>query len=542
MIKILFIVEKNIVQGNGYFGSSNDLLLIFEGLKQGKEVYVITPEEFFQTQKNKINLEISAFKLEKIDLLKVKKLYEESLYIEAINSLCALPASPDLKLKKSSKILFSNAKNVKINLKEVLVFNRTEPVSLNDRFYDCLIKLKNSGVFITPNPELTKILGDKKSVYGVHHNKSISGINLASELSKEEINQGKNKISFDSLIIKISTERLSTKEIIEFYKSLKKSHSKDIFKDKKFINEFEIFYEGAKEYVKFHEKLNRDSVVKPASYFGGTGVVVAKEIKLDISKAIENICKMFEAIRKDCQKGGYENQAFLPEIIIQKRATEAHLGDLRIMICAGKLQGIIVRVNPSFKKTGASNMHHGGHPETLFGKYSVSKNGIDKMILDMKKSGLADQSLEIKKAKALYGLLESIEVIKKIKSFKQYAIIGADALLTKTKDGSYRYGINEINLTSPMGQTQLMAIKVGVKNSNFAEKILIEKGILKANQIKKYQVLSDHCKNFDDKKAKKLRSLLLQNQELAAKMKQDAVKMLMQNNPATQTLEALCRK
>ncbi len=544
--KILFIIEKEVISGNAYFGSSNDLLLIVEALKKGIEVYVITPEEFFISQNNKINFEISAYKLEEIDLKKVEKLYEECLYREVINALTALPASPDLELKKSSKILFSNSKNIKINLKEVAIFNRTEPVSLDDRFYDCLINLKNSGVFITPNPELTKILGDKKSVYSIHHNAEVEGINLARDLAKEDIAQGKNKISFDSLVIKISNEKLTAPEVLEFYRkieaSLEKGVTEVIFSTQKFQEEFKIFSDGAKKYVKFHEELNKDSVAKPASYFGGCGVVPAKEIEVDILKAMKNICKVFEGIREDCEKGGYENRAVLPSIIIQKRATHAHLGDLRIVICAGELQGIIVRVNPSFEKSAANNMHHGGHPETLFGKYSIDKKGAHEMIFDMKKSGLSEESEEIKKVGALYGLLETIEIIKKIEPLKRYAIIGADALLTKQIDGSYRYGINELNLTSPMGQTQILAIKIGVKNSDFAMNILIEKNYLKVGQIKEYQVLSDYCKTLSDDKAKELRNILLENQELEVRIKKDIAEMIIKNNPATKTIEALCQK
>jgi hypothetical protein len=525
--KILFIVEQNLVDGRLYFGASNDLLLIFEALRMGLEIYLTTPQNISQ----KTNLDnFLALKLsENLDPKKVIAEIKNAWVQQVTNCLLALPTEAEAGEKARSKILFLDAKTQLISLKEILIFNRAEPISLTDKFYDILIDWQKNGIKICPDPYLNKILGDKLAIDAIHNNRQIAGINL---LEGIKFADQENQISFESEIISISKNNLQASEIAQFYdliiaKNFEKAQ--EIFSD-----EYQIFMQAARKYLAFHQQLNNDSIIKPASYFGGTGVVVAKNKTLNLNQAIENICQSFLAIKQDFQENNHPNLAFLPAIIVQKRATEAHLGDLRIMFCGQNLQGIFVRVNPNFEKSNANNLHFGGHPESLFKHYTINKNGVDLIIDDIKKSGLDDKNITIKKAQALYDLLKIIDFLKQIKILKQYPIIGIDALLTCGQNGEYKYAINEINLTSPMGQTQLLLLQMAVKFSDLATRILQENSF--EINLDKYQILADYFQNKDSEITSNAKNILLQNQDLQGLIAQEAEKLLT-DNFATQTLK-----
>lgn len=532
--KILFIVEKNLLEGKFYLGSSNDLILIFQALQQGLQVYLSTPKNILaQNQLQKFSaLKLSENLYQGKIIPKFISIADEiktAWHHQVINCLLAKPNDADDAEKSRSKILFLDSKIEAINLNEILIFNRAEPISLSNKFYDTLISWQKKGAKILPNPFLNKILGDKLAIYAIHYNQTIAGLNLLDGINFAD---EKNKISFESKIIWISKNDLTAQKILQFYDLLIAENfakAEEIFKD-----EYQIFMQGAKEYLEFHGKLGNDSIIKPANYFGGTGVVVAQNQILNLNQAIKNITKSFLAVWKDCKNSDHLDLAFLPTIIVQERATLAHLGDLRIVFCGNNFQGIFVRVNPNFEKSNANNLHFGGHPESLFKRYRINKEGIDLMIDDMKKSGLDKKSAEIKKAKALYGLLQNLDFLQQIKILSEYPIIGIDALLTEDKNGDYKYKINEINLTSPMGQTQLLLLQMAVQFSDLAVEILQKNGF--EIRLEKYQILADYFKNQDEKTALLAQKILLQNQHLQDLITKEAGELLV-NNFATKTLK-----
>lgn len=526
---ILFIVEQAIIDGKAYFGSSNDLLLIVQTLKialeNGLEIYLTTPKNILEQNSSK---QFSALKLsENLDQKEIDNQIKTAWHKQVINCLLALPTNASNDEKSRSKILFLDAKTKIINLDEVQIFNRAEPISLTDQFYDILISWQNNGVKILPNPYLNKILGDKLAVDAIHNNRSIAGINL---LAGVNFKDGENKISFESQVISLSKNNLSAVEISQFYDLLIAENfqkAEAIFKD-----EYEIFMQGVAQYLTFHRQLENDSIIKPASYFGGTGVVVHQNQTLNFNQAIQNIVQSFLAIKQDCQNSNHPDLAFLPAIIVQERATEAHLGDLRIVFCGNNLQGIFVRVNRNFEKSKANNLHFGGHVESLFKHYSANIDGVKSMIDDMKSSS----NEEIRKPQALYGLLKILDFLKQIPILKSYPIIGIDALLTLDQDRNYKYGINEINLTSPMGQTQLLLLQMAIKFNHLALEILQKNG-LEIN-LEKYQILADYFKEQEQSIVLDAKEILLQDQHLQGLIAQETEKLLA-NNLARETLEKI---
>ncbi|MFT6259258.1 MAG: hypothetical protein ACJA0S_001246 [Rickettsiales bacterium] len=514
---ILFIVEKTIIDGKSYFGSSNDLLLISSALKMGFEVYVATPTDVVLNHNKTTNFLV--LKLSKnIDAVdeELTKFFAK----EVINCLLALPPKPTQSEKEQSGILFLRSKKTEIDLNKVLIFNRAEPISLNDKFYDLLILWQNLGIKISPNPYLNKILGDKLAINAIHENFPIAGINL---LEGVDFAKGENEISFKTKIIPISKNDLSGDKISEFYDLLiDKNFSKA---NEEFGAEYRVFIQGAEGYLEFHKELENDSILKPADYFGGVGIVVVKNQTLDLGQAISNIAQSFLAIKKDSNGNG---KAFLPSIIIQKRASEAHLGDLRIVFCGGNLQGVFIRINPDFEKSKANNIRFGGHPESLFKHYEISKEGVDLMVADI------SDEVEIRKSQALYGILEIIAFLKQIKVFSQYAIIGADALLSCDKYGNYKYKINEVNITSPMGQVQLLLLQIAIKFSDESLKILNQKGV--EIELKKHQILADFFKEQNADLTLKAKDILLSDQNFQEIIGRE-IRKILKNNIAFETLE-----
>jgi hypothetical protein len=420
---ILFIVEKKLLEGQSYFGSSNDLLLICSALKANLEVYLTTPDKL--EEQNFLAIKLSLPNWQKLNQI-IKEIWKK----EVFNSLKELPANPTDRDKQQSKILFENSNYEKINWQETIVFNRSEPISLNENFYKILTNLQNSSVKIFPNPALNQVLGDKLSVYALHYNQKIGDINLLQDVNFTGL---ENQISFESKIINISSNQLNHRQIEHFYQLLEKQNFDEA--QKLFSKEWIIFEQGVKQYLQFHQHLNNDSIIKPASYFGGVGLIVAQERKLDFKLALKNIVNSFLAIKEDAEKNNCPNLAFLSQIIVQERAKHANLGDLRIVFCGKNLQGIFVRFNPNFEKFKVGNLHFGGYAKNF----------------------------DLEKDLAANDLLDKLNFLSKIKTFQQYPIIGVDALLSQDKNGNYYYGINEINLTSPMGQVQLIILEIAKK-------------------------------------------------------------------------------
>ena len=516
MRQILFIVEKSIVDGKNYLGSSNDLLLICQALRMGSRVYLATPNDIHNCKNHH---QLSVLKLS--DNLNWQQIDDEIKFAwhqEVVNCLVTLPLSASDEQKLRSKILLLDATTEEIDINAMPVFNRSEPTSLTNQFYDLLITLQKNGAKILPNPHLNKTLGDKLAVYAIHCGQTIGGIDLLAGVSFQN---EENKISFESEIISISNNNLSASEIAQFYDLIWTENfttAKNLF-----ANEYQIFIEGAQKYLIFHEQLKNDSIIKPANYFGGSGVVVVKNKTLDLNQATKNIVQSFFSIKRDCQRNNSGNLAFLSKIIVQERATEACLGDLRIVMCGKNLQGIFVRVNRNFSHSNASNLHFGGHPESLFKHYEINKDGVDRMIGDMVG---CDQG-EIKKTQALYGLLKILDFLQQIKTLHKYPIIGVDALLTKDKNGNYKYGINEINLTSPMGQTQLLILQMAIKFSDLATEIL-RKNNFKID-LKKHQILADYFKDGDLTQNILAKNILLQNHHLQNLITLETEKLLANN-------------
>ncbi|MFT6077634.1 MAG: hypothetical protein ACJATU_000844 [Rickettsiales bacterium] len=523
---LLFIVEKNILDGKSYFGSSNDLLLISSALRMNYEVYLTIPEEVFLNHERISDFPVLRL-LKNVDETdeEIRKYWKK----EVVNCLLALGSSPSPH-ESQSKILFVDAKTTNINLNEIVIFNRTEPISLTNKFYDLLISWKNIGIRISPDPYLNQILGDKLSINAVHDNFPIAKIDLLEDINFE---QGENEISFKTKIISLSNNHLNGEEVSEFYDLLIDKNFEKA--EKNFPDEYQIFIQGADKYLEFHRELGNDSILKPTDYFGGTGIVVAKNQNLDLDQAIINISKSFLAIKED---SGNANIAFLPSIIVQERANMAHLGDLRIVFCKGNLQGIFVRFNTEFDKSKASNLHFGGHAKSLFRHYEISNEGVDRMIIDMKLSDPSADNEEIQKAHALYGLIEKINFLKQIKIFKQYSIIGADALLSRDQEGKYEYRINEINLTSPMGQVQLLLLQMAVKFSNLATNILQKNGL--GIEFRKYQILADFFKNQNEELTLKARDILLSDQNFQEIIGEE-IQEILENNFASETLDTITK-
>jgi hypothetical protein len=529
---ILFIVEKNLIDGKSYLGSSNDLLLIYEAVKIGLSVYLITPQEIIDQGSPSKNFpsKLVALKLSiNLDQKKITNIIKTFWQKEVVNCLLTIGSTPSVSDKLASKELLLELKSEEIDLKKTIIFNRADPVSLSDRFYDLLIDLQKNGAQIIPDPYLNKNLGDKLAVFAIHYNLPIAGFNL---LENIDLGGRKNEISFKTKIIQLSHNQLEGHQIAEFYDLL---IAQDFSKVQTlFPDEYEIFIKGAKEYQEFHQELNNDSILKPANYFGGTGVVVADNQELNLNQAINNITKSFLAIKRD---SGDKNIAQLSSIIIQERANMAHLGDLRIVFCSDKLQGIFVRVNPDFEKSKANNLHFGGHAESLFKNYEINKEGVDLMIADIKSQDY-DNDEEIKKAEALYDLLEKIEFLKQIKILKQYPIIGIDALLSCDQNKNYKYAINEINLTSPMGQVQLLLLKTAVKFSELAREVL------KRNDLeiilKKHQILADFFQNQNVQLNTKAKEILLSDQDFQ-KIIGVEIENILQNNFASETLNFIIK-
>ncbi len=557
---ILFIVEPTVLNGTDQFGTSNDLMLISQALRDGYEVYVITPEQLAMQNSTKIE----TLKLAPIDSTKIDLATGLILHQQAINYCLARPVILPEEYRQQGRIFFEGALPATIDTTTMPIFNRSEPISLDEGFYEILMRMKAAGGYIEPDPELTQKFGDKLAVKAIHYDEKIDDLDL---LKKADIQNGQNQISFETGIEDISANKLGSRAISNFYHKLQNNLGQglidllaaekydqvinEIYEGKftsaetksELIVELQSLYQGAQKCLEHHDKFGQDTILKPASYFGGCGV---KRMKGEISvlQIMENFCQIFADIKADCVKrqGENTNLAALPAVIVQKRATEASLGDLRIVIGYGKLQGIFVRVNPKFSQTGAGNISQGGHPESLFKKYSLDKSGVDQMILDMKKSNLDEKSEERKKAAALYGLLEKIDFIKKLEAFKDYPIIGVDALLTQNSNGSYSYGVNEINLTSPAGQTAIMIFEIIYKIDDLAKDILLQAGIIKADDIKTYQILADifASNNDNDPIIAEARQALGNNQEF-----QNQVFSIVQNiiysncNPMKQSLDGL---
>lgn len=519
MHPILFIVEKNLINGESYFGSSNDLLLIFEAIKSGLQVYLTTPHDIALNRQN-----FSSYPALKLSNLNQKKIAQEIKIAwkkQVVNAILALRFEASAEEKQKSKILFENAKIENINLYQINIFNRAEPISLTDEFYKILISIQKDGAKILPDPSLNCVLGDKLLVHAIHENLQIEGVKILDEnLAKNNA----HKISFESKFIKISNNDLSAINTRKFYDLLISKNFKKA--EENFPQEYKIFQEGVLEYLKFHQKLANDSVIKPARYFGGVGVVVAPNEILDFEKAVQNICKSYLAILDDCIKSDHAELAFLPEIIVQERAQMAYLGDLRIVLSYGDLQGIFIRVNPDFEKSKANNLHFGGHPESLFKSYAISPQGIDLMMKEL-------TSEEELRAKALYGLIEKIQLLQNIKLLKSYPIIGVDALLSIDKNGNYFYGINEINLTSPMGQVQLIILQIAVELNDAALDILKDKGVL--IKLEKHQIIADFFKNADEKIINTAKEILLENKQLQSLI-EGKIDNQLKNNLATHAL------
>ena len=530
---ILFIVEEGIIKGKNYLGSSNDLLLIRQAVVDGLSVYLITPCDIIKQSKSPC---LQALKLSTNSNQKeVDREIRLALQDQIVGSLVALPILTNDKEATKSKILFGGAKIETVNINEVPIFNRAEPISLNDQFYDILINWQKNGAKILPNPYLNKIMGDKLSIYALHKNRNIDNINFFEDIDLKKHN---NKISFASKIISISCNTLSSNQVAQFYDLLLAQNFQEA--KKLFGEEYKIFMQGAEEYIHFHQLLSNGSVIKPVDYFSGIGVIVTQNQQLNLNQAIKNITQSFLAVKQHCQQRNSKDSPFLSKIIVQERATEAHLGDLRIVLCGKELQGIFVRVNRNFSQSNINNLYFGGHVESLFKKYPISKKGIDSMIIDITNSKFKDgdkaKDEEIKKTQALYGLLKTIDFLQQIKIFWQYPIIGIDALLTKEKDGNYRYGINEINLTSPMGQMQLLKLKIAVKLNTTALRVLKENELFTKIILKKHQILADYFKYQNINLTLQANEILLQNKSLQDLIGKEIDKLLV-NNLAEKTLQ-----
>ena len=94
------------------------------------------------------------------------------------------------------------------------IFNRSEPISLDDGFYEILMRMKARGAYIRPDPELTQKLGDKLAVKAIHYGEKIGDLDL---LEKADIQNEQNQISFETGIENISTNKLGPKTISNFY-------------------------------------------------------------------------------------------------------------------------------------------------------------------------------------------------------------------------------------------------------------------------------------------------------------------------------------
>lgn len=598
--KILFIVEENFIKGKSYLGTSNDCLLIFTALREKKEVFLLSPQSLIKQNQKKYFLNVTKLS-SNLNINHLDKALADAFYIETINAILnissnlnkkfleseileikknfqkttahkerlvtLLEAKNDLKKKSifKSSVFLKNATKQKIDASKMPVFNRSEPISLDDNFYNILINLKKNNVFINPDPEINKVASDKTLIYSIHHNKKIFGVNFAKNLSAEDLKKGKNKISFDSNFIEIGTDKLSFSETLEFYKKLDKNCNKkfaDLFektdlknilkilyptitkknnKYQKIITELTQFRKGIFQYIEFHNKnLNKDSVLKPAFYFGGTGIIMVKNSKIDFFTALQNIKKIFFAIKNDCKKE-YLKNVKLNYIIVQKRATKADLGDLRILLSGGKLQGIFARVNSNYNSCGVNNIHHGGHIESLFRNYSINHKNAKKLLIDCKKEGLKKTDDEYKKIQALYDLLHKISILKKIKPLKTYAIIGLDALLTQISDNNkvkYEYFFNEINLTSPMGQNQLLILDFLIQNNSLIIELMLKLSMIKRQNITKYQLVNEYFKKNSLSEVLIFKRKILKNAGLKKSITK-SIQEKLKNNYANQTLEFL---
>ena len=598
--KILFIVEENFIKGESYLATSNDCLLVFTALKEKKEVYLLSPKSLIKQSQKKYFL--NATKLSSnLNIDQLDKALSDAFYIETINAMlnissnlkkdfleseileikknfyktieykkkltALLEVKNDLKKKSifKSSVFLKNATKQKIDISKMPVFNRSEPISLDDNFYNILINLKKNNVFINPDPEINKVASDKTLIYSIHHNKKIFGVNFAKNLSAEDLKKGKNKISFDSNFIEIGTDKLSFSETLEFYKKLDKNCNKkfaDLFektdlenilkilyptitkknnKYQKIITELTQFRKGIFEYVKFHNiDLNKDSVLKPAFYFGGTGIIIVKNSKIDFFTALQNIKKIFFAIKNDCKKE-YLKNVKLNYIIVQKRATRADLGDLRILLSGGNLQGIFARVNSNYNSYGVNNIHYGGHIESLFRNYSITHSNAKKLLIDCKKEGLKATDDEYKKIQALDDLLHKISILNKIEPLKTYAIIGVDALLTQISDNNkvkYEYFFNEINLTSPMGQNQLLILDFLIQNNSLIIELMLKLSMIKRQNITKYQLVNEYFKKNSLSEVLVFKRKILKNAGLKKSITK-SIQEKLKNNYANQTLEFL---
>ncbi len=89
---ILFVVEQTVINGKDQFGNSNDLFFISQALRDGYEVYVISPEELAGQNSTKIK----ALKLGAIDSGRIDLLTQEVLHQQSLNYFLARPANlPD---------------------------------------------------------------------------------------------------------------------------------------------------------------------------------------------------------------------------------------------------------------------------------------------------------------------------------------------------------------------------------------------------------------------------------------------------------------
>ena len=251
---ILFIIEENVFKGEACFDNSNDVFLISQALFLGFRVYLTTPQAMLKQALGKELKEFENFTVlqlsSQFDRQKIIQQIQTSFYYQVLNCLVAMPPKPDSSNDTQSKVLLFGAKTSQINLLQLPIFNRAEPISLSNQFYDLLIALKGKQAKILPDPQLNKILGDKLAIYAIHNNQKIANINL---LEGVNLKGGNNKISFKTKFIAVGDDNFSSKKAEQFYQLLIADNFVQAKLD--FALEYKSFTKAAKEYLKFHQQL-----------------------------------------------------------------------------------------------------------------------------------------------------------------------------------------------------------------------------------------------------------------------------------------------
>ncbi len=461
--EIIFIVEENVIEGKAKLASSGDLSLIFAALKQGLITYLISADQLFkQVTEQKHCKTLELFKLDQPQA-KFWQLIQQVKYHETIAATFARNYAYSKKQITEFAQLFNALQQpVSLTYKNILMWNRAEPQSLTKEFYQALATIKQQGAKLLSDPLEIYNLGDKKLIHALQHDDGVfAGQDYLGPLKSANLHQD---LGFASKILPLFPETYNALATKEFFQALKQVLAQAEMVDKTQLSASLISYLGqsqaefianfadsVEQAFNFHNKqLQGVSCFKPSDFYGGTGIKIINE-KLTFAETCQLCSDIYAEIAAECAKEGYPDKALLYSIIVQAKATNAKLGDFRIVASYGELLGIYLRVNHD-ENAVVGNIHHGGHVE-YFAVSSTDLKLARAQISTFLENNTKMEPLFQEKLAALPKLFTRLEFLLQVPFLKAQPLIGIDALYHRVS-GNLDIKFNEINITCPMGTAQ----------------------------------------------------------------------------------------